>query len=532
MPAFPGAKGFAANITGGRGGTIYHVTNLNDSGPGSFRDAITGGSNRIVVFDIGGTIELDYVNQIISTRNNITILGHTAPPDSGGITIKGAVRINGDNWIIRYLRFAPGDNGYRDASGNIVGTKPTQVDFDGLSLTNCNNVIVDHCSVRWSIDENLSASNCETVTLSNNIVTEALYDSIHSESPHSMGGLIGGSAAYSSNNITVYNSYYHANRDRNLRSASSSYELINNVFFAFVGAHGPSSGQTFTLIGNEWKKGNAPLYTTSVVSGYTVDNIWGHTGNVYVEDNINNYGANLLDSRWNTYLVSTKELAISSGNITPIPAVNVFSTISPHIGASYPHRDSVDQRAIDNYTTGNDVIIDTPAQVGGYPVLASGTPITSTLNDGIPDAWRAANMSGEAATAIAPSGYAWIEEYAESALGTPIINIPVITLIGASTINHPQFTPYIDPGATAADIEDGNITGDIVVGGDTVDVNTVGSYVITYNVQDSDLNDAVQVTRTVNIIAQTSSAKVFKGSNKKMRYGTAVITGYLGSNKL
>jgi hypothetical protein len=529
MPAFPGAKGFAANITGGRGGTIYHVTNLNDSGPGSFRDAITGGSNRIVVFDVGGTIELDYVNQIISTRDNMTILGHTAPPDSGGVTIKGAVRINGDNWIIRYLRFAPGDDGYRDSNGNIVGSKPANVDFDGLSLTNCNNVIVDHCSVRWSIDENLSASNCETVTLSNNIVSEALHCSVHSESCHSMGGLIGGSASLASNNITVYNSYYHANRDRNLRTASSTYEIINTVFFGFVGSSGYSSGQSWTNIGNEWKEGNATLYDPNRVTAYTNDSVAGHTGNVYVEDNINNYGAAHLDSRWNDYLVGTKEEAIWSGNIVPIPAVNVFSNISTHIGASFPHRDSVDQRAIDNYTTGNDLIIDTPAQVGGYPTLSSGTPITSTLNDGIPDSWRAANMSGQAATDIAPSGYMWIEEYTEDLLGSTIENIPTITLLGSSVINIEQGGSFVDPGATATDAEDGNLTGSIVIGGDIVDTNTIGTYIITYNVMDSDLNPAVQKTRTVNVTATSSVDNIL---TKNARFGSGLIKGYLGNNKL
>jgi hypothetical protein len=442
----------------------------------------------------------------------MTILGHTAPADSGGITIKGAVRINGDNWIIRYLRFAPGDNGYRDASGNIVGTKPSGVDFDGLSLTNCNNIIVDHCSVRWSIDENLSASNCETVTLSNNIVSEALHCSVHSESCHSMGGLIGGSASLASNNITVYNSYYHANRDRNLRTASSTYEIVNTVFFAFVGSSGYSSGQSWTNIGNEWKEGNATLYDPNRVTAYTNDSVAGHTGNVYIEDNINDYGAAHLDSRWESYLVATKEEAVWSGNIVPIPAANVFSTISPHIGASYPFRDSVDARAITNYSSGGDMIIDTPAQVGGYPVLAAGTPYTDSNNDGIDDTWFAANVpGGDTSTDLAPSGYSWVEVWAEELLGTPVVNAPVITLTGAATINITIGGTYTEQGATWTDVEDG--TGAATVGGDTVDTNTIGTYIITYDHTDTNGNAAVQVTRTVNVVSGSAPVISLIGSS-------------------
>ena len=140
--AFPEALGFGANVTGGRGGTVYHVTNLNDDGVGSFRDAVSQG-NRIVVFDVGGIIN---IKTAVSIKSNITIAGQTAPGE--GIAIHGGKLSTGkqSNIIIRYLRIRPGEN--------TASTKD-----DGLNLYDAKNVIVDHCSVELAPWNNFGGSS-------------------------------------------------------------------------------------------------------------------------------------------------------------------------------------------------------------------------------------------------------------------------------------------------------------------------------------------------------------------------------------
>jgi pectate lyase len=163
-PAFPGAHGLGANATGGRGGSVYHVTNLNDSGAGSLRDAASS-SNRIVVFDVGGYITLE---SKLAIKSNITIAGQTA--SGGGIGIKGRASSTSDstNIIIRHVRFRPGAD--------------SPDEDNGLSLTNSRNAILDHISVEFANWNNLSgtSSNWQTkpindITVQNSIVANPTY---------------------------------------------------------------------------------------------------------------------------------------------------------------------------------------------------------------------------------------------------------------------------------------------------------------------------------------------------------------------
>ena len=136
LPAFPGAEGGGKFATGGRGGKVYHVTNLNDSGTGSFRDAVSG-SNRIVVFDVSGTIEL---KSDVVVKDNITVAGQTAPGGKG-ITLKNyKIGLGGDNIILRFISSRPGERG-------------TNADYDAFGGAKGSNSIVDHCSIGWANDE-------------------------------------------------------------------------------------------------------------------------------------------------------------------------------------------------------------------------------------------------------------------------------------------------------------------------------------------------------------------------------------------
>ena len=169
--AFPGAKGGGSLATGGRGGKVVHVTNLNDSGTGSFRDAV-GTSNRIVVFDVGGTIEL---KSDVVVKGNVTIAGQTAPGGSG-ITLKNyKLGLGGDNIIVRYVSSRPGERG-------------TNADYDAWGGSNGGNSIVDHCSLGWANDEQWGLySDCDNLTVQYSVIGPSNSFSYHSKGIHGFG---------------------------------------------------------------------------------------------------------------------------------------------------------------------------------------------------------------------------------------------------------------------------------------------------------------------------------------------------------
>lgn len=409
LKSFPEAEGFGRFATGGRGGKVIKVTNLNDSGAGSFREAVEASGPRIVVFEVGGTIELDYNNQLRVRNGDLTIAGQSAPANSGGITIKGAIRFNyTENIIIRNVRFRLGDNGWKGANGNVVGTKPSGISYDGLEFLKVNNVIVDHCSVSWGVDETLSIVDCSDFTIQNTLISEGLQRSVHYESPsHSMGVLIN-----RSDDITFYNNYVAHCDERNIRTARSTVEIINNVFYGFSGAGGFSSGQDWTAIGNHWKKAPGTSVSASTITSYISDSGWGHSGQIYQSDNTTDAGIVFLDKRWDPYVSGSKPL---DSGINPKPLSESINHVLDNVGMRYPYFDSVDQRVVNNYRNSTGGIIDTPAQVGGYPSLSRGDAKTDSDGDGMPDEWEelmglnpnVADQNGD----LDDDGYTNLEEY-------------------------------------------------------------------------------------------------------------------------
>ncbi len=191
LTAFPGAEGGGMYSLGARAGDeiqVYHVTSLNDSGAGSFRDAVSQG-NRIIVFDVAGNIMLQ--SDLVISASNLTILGQTAPGE--GICIGGeSVRFNGcNNVILRYLRFRMGDNSTSQE--------------DTLGIRKSSNFIIDHCSVSWSVDECLSAYENKNFTAQYCIISESLNKSVHDKGAHGYGGVWGGiNASFHHNLISTH----------------------------------------------------------------------------------------------------------------------------------------------------------------------------------------------------------------------------------------------------------------------------------------------------------------------------------------
>ena len=187
-PSFPGAEGHGRYVTGGRGGKVVHVTNLNDSGTGSFRQAVSGTDKKIVVFDVGGVIPL---SKDVTIGANTTILGQTAP--APGITLRYyTLRPNGNNIVMRYIRVRRGQE--KDVN-------------DGADASWCRNltgIIIDHCSFSWSIDEVASFYDNNNFTLQWCTIGESLNNAGHGKGAHGYGGIWGGKLASFHHNLICH----------------------------------------------------------------------------------------------------------------------------------------------------------------------------------------------------------------------------------------------------------------------------------------------------------------------------------------
>lgn len=228
--AFYGADGYGKFTTGGRGGRIIYVTNLNDSGEGSFRAAAEASGKRIIVFRVSGVI---YLNKGISIKGDCTIAGETAPGD--GITLaNGTLQISGDNVILRYLTVRPGDQAGEE--------------WDGIDIKCVHNVIVDHCSTSAGVDENLSVAAgssekfCHNVTVQWCNINQSITMSPNNGKRHGMGSIV---TSGLDGKISYHHNYLSSNSSRNpmLRSSSNetydnlgaNIEMANNVIYNWQG---------------------------------------------------------------------------------------------------------------------------------------------------------------------------------------------------------------------------------------------------------------------------------------------------------
>ena len=457
IPAFPGAWGGGMYSFGGRGGKVIVVTNLNDSGPGSFRDACEQGGPRIVVFNVAGVIRLKAAVSIRAPY--ITITGNTAPGD--GICIAGnTVELNTHDIIVRYMRFRRGktDPADRDDSfgGNPVG-----------------NLIIDHVSASWSLDENISmyrhmyqppAGGKElklptvNVTIQNSISSESL-NIFH----HAFGSTIGGL------NSTFMRNLWACNTGRNPSVGMyGDFTFVNNVLFNYRHRtiDGGDERSLFNIINNYLKPGPGTLPTEvayrllkpeSERSKTVVDRF----GKAYVNGNVVEGYEKVTKDNWDGGVqpdVKSESLKAALAAIrvdqpfphAPLPilsATDAYEYVLAHAGATLPRRDPVDERIIGEVRTGTiphlqiakgsqekakfygyaqkwtDELADQvtkgyvtdPSEVGGWPAY-QGTPYKDTDGDGMPDDWEVKNHlnPNDASDAVKDSdgdGYSNIEEF-------------------------------------------------------------------------------------------------------------------------
>ena len=362
--AFPGAEGFGAYATGGRGGSVYEVTNLNNSGAGSLRDAVSQG-HRTVVFRVSGDIEL---HSALKIAGNITIAGQTAPGD--GICVRDYPTIvDGYNVIIRYMRFRLGDkHGLKSDAFNINAEK---------------NVILDHCSISWGGDECASWYGNENVTIQWCIIGEGL-DYLG----HSMGGLWGGQSTYHHNLI-------HTCGSRHPKFAYTYDGDItdhrNNVIYNwdYESAYCSPTGRV-NIVANYYKSGpatNVSVKSRIVYSEYSTKRL--HVADNYVVGYPGITADNWSGGVHGQYI--RHDDAFPAPVISQQDAETAYQLVLDRAGASIV-RDSVDVRVINNVMNNTGQIIDRPSDVGGWPVLVSLDPPVDTDHDGMPDAYETENQ--------------------------------------------------------------------------------------------------------------------------------------------
>ena len=452
-PAFPGAEGHGRYVTGGRGKTVVHVTNLNDSGTGSFRSAVSS-SNRIVVFDVGGIIEL---KSDLNIKANITILGQTAPYP--GITLRYyTVRPNGNNIIMRFIRIRRGEE------------KNVNDGADATWARNLKGIILDHCSFSWSIDEIASFYDNRDFTMQWCTIGEALANPGHSKGEHSYGGIWGGKDASFHHNFLChmqnrvprfcgarYNWSGYDNTKYSNAIQAENVDFRNCVMYNWGngnGCYGGTGGGNINIVNNYYKAGPATVNKTRVtqISVATSDNasdspFMGYCARYYINGNYVTAASSPENYDWKgviyddgTSTINGEEYCpdadhkygddvtyvkngsgvdcvkikldepIATGEVTTHTAQTAYEKVLANVGASL-YRDAVDERYMQEAANGTTTyigsatktgdgktithlpgIIDFVKDQGEYLLESASRPADfDTDGDGIPNDWEVAN---------------------------------------------------------------------------------------------------------------------------------------------
>jgi len=386
--AFPTAEGYGKFTKGGRGGKVYEVTTLKASGSGSLGEAINAKGARTVVFRVAGTIDGSFTIQ----NGNITIAGQSAPGD--GICIKGHLGINTDEVIIRYIRVRYDPTAGKE--GDAIG---------GAG----NNLIFDHISCSWSNDEVMSIYTGSNVTIQYCLISEAC----ERQGVHRFGGIWGNKAG------TYHHNCFAHNDQRTPRwsgRGGETNDYRNNILYniGYGGCHGGGGSDKINMIANYYKPGPATQQKSAIAAPAGAQ--------FYVSDNVIVGYDDVTKDNWKGVKGSFKKMD------SPWPAMAIkqesaedaYKTFLKHGGCSFPNRDALDKRIIEEIRTGTAAygkngLIDKPADVGGWPKLASAPAPSDGDHDGMPDAWETKNglnpNNASDGSATGKDGYTNLENY-------------------------------------------------------------------------------------------------------------------------
>ncbi|MBI4874595.1 MAG: pectate lyase [Acidobacteria bacterium] len=409
VPAFPGAEGFGARSKGGRGGKTLLVVNLNDAGPGSLRAACEAQGPRTVVFRVSGLIDLKAPIRV--KEPFLTLAGQTAPGD--GICLRGAgLQIDTHNVVVRHLRARPGD---------ILGEEVDAIAIGGES----HDVIVDHCSAGWSVDESLSPSGAvRDITVQWCIVAEGLNRSVHKKGAHGYGSLVRAVGG-----LTMHHNLWAHNIARNPRLGDNygkppfpTFDVRNNVMYDFGGVCSGMTGDRLdaNYVANyirpgpssNRKRGPIVLTDTAQVKYFLEGNVVEHRPEL-TADNSKLFDRTEKDGR------KLAEVVTSPFAVPPVRTTSAAAALEAVLagaGATLPKRDAADSRIVAEVRARTGSVIDSQWEVGGWPAYRSARPPMDSDHDGLPDAWetvRGLNPqdASDAAKDRDGDGYTNLEEY-------------------------------------------------------------------------------------------------------------------------
>lgn len=450
-PAFPGAEGFArTSVMGGRGGAVWHVTNLDDSGEGSLRWAVGKSGARTIVFDVSGIIELK--SDLKINNGDLTIAGQTAPGD--GICLKNySLVVNCDNVIIRFIRSRMGDEAMNES--------------DAMWGRYHDRIIIDHCSLSWSTDECGSFYSNRHFTMQWCILSESLTRSIHAKGTHGYGGIWGGEGASFHHNLMAHHSSRTPRLDGGRSQGLYAEELVdlrNNVFYNWGPTNGGYAGEggRYNFVNNYYKPGPSTVTKKGIVNRIFSPNgddgtnqnpkgVWGTfylNGNyfdgqcvpsgyqslidavnadnyegLHPQENIGKENEVLLPEGGKEALISLTEYEVEA--VSTHTAAQAYDLVLTLAGASLK-RDAVDTRIADEVRNGtytyegsngsSNGLIDTQGDVGGWPEYQTATRPADTDGDGIADEWADRNLpAGKVYNDYDPkTGYTYLELYINS----------------------------------------------------------------------------------------------------------------------
>lgn len=417
--AFPGAEGFGCYTTGGRGGQVLCVTNLNDEGEGSLRAALQKKGPRIIVFKVSGVIHL--TRSLDINKGDVTIAGQTAPGE--GITIAGhPVKIKSSNVIIRYLRFRLGDMNKVEADAvSCIGGHNGKPAFE--------NIILDHCTMSWSTDECATFYGNRNFTMQWCLVSESLRKSVHSKGKHGYGGIWGGDGASFHHNLLAH----HDSRNPRfchpgITEVAGVIDFRNNVIYNW-GENTAYGGNTRTIniVNNYYKPGPATLKNRS-----RIFQPYAPYGKFYVDGNYVEGQESVTTDNWKGIKPKTEVdkatlvayFPFSYEAVSTQSATKAYQLVLENAGASLV-RDAIDQRIVNEvrkgtFTFGDKGLINSQEQVGGFLKVSSQVSVDiDSDGDGMPDVWEVdhnlnPNDATDAAANTVDKMYTNVEVYINS----------------------------------------------------------------------------------------------------------------------
>ena len=406
--------GYGTENTFGLSGEVYRVTNLNKDGEGSLRSFLEMSGPRLIVFEVGGIIDLEETDLRI-TEGQVCIAGQTAP--FPGITIiKGGMVIRADEVLVQHLTIRPGDGGHTEATG----WRP-----DGFSVSS-GNVVLDHCSVSWAVDENMSvARGGNNVTFYRCIIAEGLSNSIHEKGEHSCGSLV----TFDTKNISIIGNLYAHNYRRHPRYADGATLLFSNnviynygIYASHVGAN-PGAGDpddpgVGDFISNAYFKGvdGWDDYMLEIHRGDFDKINPPAVGKAFMEGNLGLNrltGEALVAHDEHVTILDTPQMMTEG--FKPGTAYDIIGDVLKYAGARPGERSETDRRIVQSLIDGNGSVIDSQAEVEGYPVFQDTIRVIEEIPGTASErrAWLdSISTSLEEVTGLDVSGlYAFIDEH-------------------------------------------------------------------------------------------------------------------------